>query len=314
MNTAGGLRASRKFPFVREVCRNAGHSGAPLAASRRPGMTDPRCFTSSAPERQDSRMPRLAANLGYLFAERPLIERFGAAAAAGFAAVETQFPYEVAASAVRAEVERHDLTLLGINTLPGREGEFGLAAVPGREREFEAHFAQALDYIVTAGGTAVHCLAGRVSPDQRPAAERTFIANLARAADLAAAKGIVVLIEPINPRDRPNYFLNRAEHAADIIAKVGKPNIRIQFDFYHAQIVGGDLIRRFEQHLPLIGHVQIAAVPSRHEPDEGEVNYPAVLAAVDRLGYKGFVAAEYRPRSRTEDGLAWARPYGVVPK
>lgn len=259
-------------------------------------------------------MPRLAANLGYLFAERPLIERFGAAAAAGFAAVETQFPYEVAASAVRAEVERHDLTLLGINTLPGREGEFGLAAVPGREREFEAHFAQALDYIVTAGGTAVHCLAGRVSPDQRPAAERTFIANLARAADLAAAKGIVVLIEPINPRDRPNYFLNRAEHAADIIAKVGKPNIRIQFDFYHAQIVGGDLIRRFEQHLPLIGHVQIAAVPSRHEPDEGEVNYPAVLAAVDRLGYKGFVAAEYRPRSRTEDGLAWARPYGVVPK
>jgi hydroxypyruvate isomerase len=121
------------------------------------------------------------------------------------------------------------------------------------------------------------------------------------------------LIEPINPRDRPNYFLNRVEHAADIIAKIGAPNVRIQFDFYHVQIIGGDLITRFEKHLPVVGHVQIAAVPSRHEPDEGEINYPAVFAAIDRAGYRGWVSCEYRPRGRTEDGLSWARPYGVVP-
>jgi hydroxypyruvate isomerase len=217
-------------------------------------------------------MPRIAANLAYLFTERPLIERFGAAAAAGFKAVELQFPYDVAPSAVKAELERHGLAMLGLNTMRGREDEFGLAA------------------------------------------ETVFIANLARAAEAAAKAGITLLIEPINPRDRPNYFLNRVEHAADIVAKIGAPNVRIQFDFYHVQIIGGDLITRFEKHLPVVGHVQIAAVPSRHEPDEGEINYPAVFAAIDRAGYRGWVACEYRPRGRTEDGLAWARPYGVVPR
>ena len=259
-------------------------------------------------------MPRFAANLAYIFTERPLIERFGAAAAAGFAAVELQFPYDHAPSAVKAELERHGLTQLGVNTPSGREGEFGVAAVPGRERDFDALFGQALDYTVSIGGRAVHCLAGKVPPEQRPAAEQVFVANLARAADRAAEKGIMLLIEPINPRDRPDYFLTRVEHAADVIAKVGRPNVRIQFDFYHVQIVGGDLIRRFEKHLPMIGHVQIAAVPSRHEPDEGEVNYPAIFAAIDRSGYAGWVGCEYRPRGRTEDGLGWARPYGVAPR
>jgi hydroxypyruvate isomerase len=250
-------------------------------------------------------MLRFAANIAYLFSERPLIERPGAAAAGGFGAVEGQFPYTTSASALRAETERHGLAMLGINTERGGEGQFGLAAVPNRERDFDALFAQALDYITATGGRAIHCLAGFVDVNARPAAERTFIANLSRAADLAAEKNITLLIEPINNRDRPNYFLNRAEHAADIIAKIGKPNIRIQFDFYHAQIMGGDLVRRFESHLPLIGHVQIAAVPSRHEPDEGEVNYPEIFRALDRLGYGGWVAAEYHPRTRTEDGLAW---------
>ncbi len=168
----------------------------------------------------------------------------------------------------------------------------------------------ALDYIVAIGGRQIHVLAGHVPQDARPDAERTFVANLARAADKASEKNITLLIEPINPRDRPGYFLNRAEHAADIIAKVGKPNVKIQFDFYHAQIVGGDLISRFEKHLPLVGHVQIAAVPERYEPDKGEINYPAIFEAIDRLGWDGFVACEYRPRGRTEDGLGWARPYG----
>ena len=252
-------------------------------------------------------MPRFAANIAYLFSERPLIERPGAAAAGGFRAVEGQFPYTTPAQAFRDQIERHGLTMLGINTERGGDGQFGLAAIRNRERDFDALFAQALDYITAIGGTAIHCLAGFIDVNERPAAERTFIANLSRAADLAAAQGITLLIEPINSRDRPNYFLNRVEHAADIIQKAGKPNIRIQFDFYHAQIMGGDLLRRFEAHLPLIGHVQVAAVPSRHEPDEGEVNYPAIFRALDRLGYAGWVAAEYHPRARTEAGLGWLK-------
>jgi hydroxypyruvate isomerase len=195
--------------------------------------------------------------------------------------------------------------MLGLNTVHGGEGEFGMAAVPGREREFAAHFQQALDYASAIGGSAIHCLAGRVPPEQRPAAERVFIGNLSAAADAALAKNVTLLIEPINPRDRPNYFLNRAEHAADIIARIGKPNIRIQFDFYHAQIAGGDLMARFERHLPVIGHVQFAAVPSRAEPDDGEINYRAIFAMLDRVGYAGWTAGEYRPRGRTEDGLGW---------
>jgi hydroxypyruvate isomerase len=259
-------------------------------------------------------MPRFAANLGFLFTELPLLERFGAAARAGFSAVEAQYPYDLPASTVRAEIDRHGLTMLGVNTPTGRPGEFGFAAVPGRERDFDTGFRQALDYVVAVGGTAIHCLAGLVPPHQRPAAETTFVANLARAADAAAQADITLLIEPINPRDQPDYYLNRAEHAADIIAKVGRRNVRIQFDFYHAQIVGGDLIRRFETHLPLVGHVQFASVPARSEPEDGEVNYPAVFEAVDRLGYAGWIGAEYRPRGRTEDGLGWARRYGIAPR
>ena len=261
-------------------------------------------------------MPRFAAHLAYMFTERPLIERFGAAAAAGFTAVELQCPYDHAPSAVKAELEKHGLTMLGINTAPGATpgGESGVAAQPGRETEFATIFRQALDYVIAIGGRQIHCLAGKVPPEQRPAAETTFVRNLERAADLAREKNITVLIEPINPRDRPDYFLTRPEHAADIIAKVARPNLRLQFDFYHVQIVGGDLLRRFEKHLPVIGHVQVAAVPSRHEPDEGEVNYPVVFDSADALGYRGWIGAEYRPRARTEDGLAWARPYGVVPR
>jgi hydroxypyruvate isomerase len=259
-------------------------------------------------------MPRFAANLAYLFTERPFLERFGAAAAAGFTAVELQFPYDQAASQVRAELDRHRLTMLGINTAPGRReaGEFGLAAVPGREADFAALFRQALDYVVAIGGRQIHCLAGKVPPEARPAAEATFVRNLAAAADLARPHNINLLLEPINPRDRPDYFLTRAEHAADIVGRLARANVRVQFDFYHAQIMGGDLIRRLEKLLPAVGHVQIAAVPTRHEPDEGEVNYPAIFAALDRLGYAGFVSCEYNPRARTEDGLAWARPFGLV--
>jgi len=258
-------------------------------------------------------MPRFAANLGYLFTERPLLERIDAAAAAGFKAIELQFPYEAPASAVKTAIERNKLTILGLNTPPGREGEFGLAAVPGREKDWQDLFTRALNYASAIGASAVHCLAGKVASEQRPAADRVFIDNLTRAADLAAPKNIILLIEPINARDRPNYFLNHVEHAAAVIDKIASPNIRMQFDFYHVQIVSGDLIYRLEKFLPVVGHLQCAAVPSRHEPDEGEINYRAVFEAVDRLGYQGWIGAEYRPRARTEDGLDWARQYGVVP-
>ena len=258
-------------------------------------------------------MPRFAANLGYLFTERPLLERIDAAAAAGFKAIELQFPYEAPASAVKTAIERNKLTILGLNTPPGREGEFGLAAVPGREKDWQDLFTRALNYASAIGASAIHCLAGKVASEQRPAADRVFIDNLTRAADLAAPKNIILLIEPINARDRPNYFLNHVEHAAAVIDKIASPNIRMQFDFYHVQIVSGDLIYRLEKFLPVVGHLQCAAVPSRHEPDEGEINYRAVFEAVDRLGYQGWIGAEYRPRARTEDGLDWARQYGVVP-
>jgi len=257
-------------------------------------------------------MPRLAANLGHLFTERPLLERIGAAAAAGFSAVELQFPYELPPSAVKAELARNNLTQLGINTPQGPES--GLAALPGRERDWEAAFARALDYVVAIGGRAIHCMAGTVPPEQRPAAETVFIGNLTRAAAEAAKANITLLIEPLNQRDRPGYFLSRVEHAADIVGKVGAPNVRVQFDCYHVQIMGGDLITRFRKYLPVIGHVQIAAVPSRGEPDEGEINYPAVLEAIDRSDYAGWIGCEYKPRTRTEDGLGWAKRYGVAPK
>lgn len=257
-------------------------------------------------------MPRFAANLGYLFTDRALLERIDAAAACGFKAIELQFPYDVPAAQVKAAIERNKLTMLGVNTPPGeREGEFGLAAVPGRQRDFRVLFARSLDYITAVGGSAIHCLAGKVASEQRPAADHVFLDNLKRAGDLAAANNITLLIEPINARDRPNYFLNHVEHAADIIAKANRPNIRMQFDFYHVQIVGGDLIHRLGKYLPVIGHLQCAAVPTRHEPDEGEVNFPVVFAAVDRLGYQGWIGAEYRPRGTTEEGLGWGKFYGL---
>ena len=165
------------------------------------------------------------------------------------------------------------------------------------------------------GARSVHCLAGCVSPEQRPAAESVFVANLARAAEAAAEAGIMLLIEPLNPRDRPDYFVSRVEHAAHVVRKVGAPHLRIQFDFYHVQIVSGDLIRRFEAYRPLIGHLQIASVPERHEPDEGEVNYPEILAHARSARLRGLRRRASTARAAApRTGSAWARPYGVVPR
>ncbi len=260
-------------------------------------------------------MPRFSAHLDYLFTDRPLLQRIDAAAAAGFKAIECRFPEGVAAADFKGALERNHVQALGINSPTGGEGEFGLCAVPGRQDEWKKSFAEALDFVGSVGASAVHCLAGKVDRDRRAVADTVFIDNLKRAADLAAAKNIKLYIEPINPIDVPGYFLNEVEHAADVIAKVDRPNLWLQYDFYHVQIVGGDLIRRFETHLKIIGHVQCSQVPVRHEPDgEGEINYPFVFAEVDRLGYREWIGAEYRPRGRTEDGLGWAKAYGVVPR
>jgi 2-dehydrotetronate isomerase len=256
-------------------------------------------------------MPRFAANLGFLFADRPLLERFGAAASSGFKAVELQFPYDHAASAVRDEIARYGLVMLGINTPPGPDTDAGIAAVPGREREFAARFRCALDYAAAIGAAAIHCMAGTVPPEVRAQAEKVFVANLKRAADLAGEKDIAILIEPINRRDRPDYLLHRPEQAAGIIEQVGQDNVRMQFDFYHVQIEAGDAMTRFEGHREVVGHVQIAGVPSRAEPDQGDVNYTAVFDMLDRASYAGYVGCEYRPRSRTEEGLGWARHWGI---
>jgi hydroxypyruvate isomerase len=257
-------------------------------------------------------MPRFSAHIGYLFKDLPLLQRIDAAAACGFKAIEGRFPDGVPADAFRQAAERNGVSVLGINTPTGEAGEFGLGAVPGREDAWRKTFAQALDYVSAVGGTAIHCLAGIVAPEQRVEAERVFVENLKRAADAAANNNIKLYIEPINPRDQPGYFLNWVEHAADIIRQVGSANIFIQYDFYHVQIVGGDLMTRLAKHLPMIAHLQCSQVPVRHEPDgDGEINYPFVFAEVDRLGYRGWIGCEYNPRGRVEDGLAWARAYGL---
>ena len=251
-------------------------------------------------------MPRFSANLGFLFPDRPEIERVAAAASCGFKAVEMHWPYHVPALDMREALASRNLTMLGLNMPVGNAaGDFGLAALPARESEFQHALDQALSYGSAIQASAIHCLAGIVSLDDRAAAERTFIANLRTAADRAGEAGMTVLIEPMNHRDRPGYFLHHVEQAASLIGQAGRCNIKLMFDCYHVQITQGDLITRLKIHLNLIGHVQIAAVPSRMEPDEGEVNYREIFRTLDNLGYQGWIGAEYRPRGRTEDGLGW---------
>lgn len=256
-------------------------------------------------------MPKFSANLGFMFPDRPHVERIDAAARAGFAAIELHWPYDVPAAELKAAIDRNKLVMLGINVPIGDKsrGENGLTALPGREADQAKAFDLALSYAVTLGGTAVHTLAGVVPANERAAAEKTYIANLRDAADKAANAGKLVFIEPLNYRDAPNFFLTSIEQAADILAKVERRNLKIMFDCYHLQIMGGDLIKKFERYRDLVGHVQIAAVPSRAEPDEGELCYPEILKAFEKLGYTGWVGAEYKPRGRTEDGLGWRKAY-----
>jgi len=249
-------------------------------------------------------MARYSANLGFLWTELALPEAIAAAAAAGFDAVECHWPYAVAAGETAAALSVAGLTMVGLNTVRGdlAAGDNGLAALAGRAGEARAAIDQAVDYAAETGTLSVHVMAGIAEGGK---AKKTFLDNLAYAAERARAHGIGILIEPLNHRDAPGYFLKRSDDAAALIGELGEPNVRMMFDCYHVQIMEGDLTRRLERHLPLIGHIQIAAVPSRREPDEGEIAYERLIAEIDGLGYAGFIGAEYRPRGTTEEGLGW---------
>ena len=257
-------------------------------------------------------MPKLAANLSMMYQEHPFLDRFAAAAKDGFKAVEFLFPYDFPAADVKARLGDAGLVLALFNAPPGNwgAGERGLSSLPGREEEFRRGVATALDYARALGNQRLHVMAGLIQPGEDRAGHRAvYLANLAYAAKQAASLGITVVIEPINTRDIPGFFLNRQDEAHAICAEVGAPNLKVQFDLYHCQIVEGDLAMKLRKYMAGTGHIQIAGVPERHEPDIGEINYPYLFGVMDELGYDGWVGCEYRPRGETSAGLGWARPW-----
>lgn len=247
---------------------------------------------------------KLSANLGFLWTELGLPDAIRASSRAGFDAVECHFPYAEDPGAVCAALEEADLPMLGLNTVRGDldAGDFGLAALPDRTAEAREAIDQAIAYAAKIGAQNVHVMAGKAEGAQ---ARLAYSDNLAYSADRAGEFGIGILIEPINTRDIPGYHLSLVEDGAEVIAALGRPNLSLMLDCYHTQIMQGDLIRRIETHLPVIGHLQIAAVPNRAEPDTGEIAFDRLIPAVEALGYDGFWGAEYRPAGTTEDGLGW---------
>ncbi len=257
-------------------------------------------------------MPKLCANLTMLFNEVPFMDRFAAAAQAGFRGVEYLFPYEYDRNELAAALKGNGLVQVLHNMPAGNwaAGERGIACNPQRVDEFRAGVDRAIDYATTLGCRQVNCLAGIRPPQLDPTdARETFIRNLQYAAPAFKAAGIKLLIEPINTRDIPGFFLNYTTQAADIIRAVGSDNLFIQYDIYHAQIMEGDLARTIEAYLPLIPHMQLADNPGRHEPGSGEINYPWLLGHIDRIGYSGWIGCEYKPATTTAAGLGWAAPW-----
>jgi len=256
-------------------------------------------------------VPKLAANLSMLFTELPFLERFGAAAAAGFRAVEFQLPYEFAAEEVGRLLAAHDLAVALFNAPLGNAmaGERGFAALPGREAEFRASLDRALAYAQVIHCTRLHVLAGIIAPG--PASEEVYVANLRWGGARAAAQGVTLLIEPLNAGDNPGYFLRTTAQAQDLLDRIARDNVKLQFDFYHCQISEGDLAAHARRLFGRYAHVQIAGVPGRNEPDRGEINYPYLLDLLDELGYDGYVGCEYRPAAGTLAGLGWAARWGI---
>jgi hydroxypyruvate isomerase len=256
----------------------------------------------------------LCANLGFLFTEAPFLDRFEAAARAGFTAVEYASPYEYPAAELRSRLAANGLTQVLINTWPGdrNAGERGLACVPGRIGAFRDSIEQALDYATALGCTLVHAIAG-VPPEgvSHDTAAAVYATNLAWAGERGLAAGVKILIEPLNPRDAPGFFLATQEQGAAIVKAIGHDRIGLQFDVYHCQIAQGDVTTRLASLIDVIDHIQIGDVPDRGEPGTGEIGWDYVFRRIDELGYAGWVSCEYRPRTDTVSGLAWREKYGV---
>jgi hydroxypyruvate isomerase len=255
-------------------------------------------------------MPRFAANLTMMFTEWSFLDRFAAAADAGFSAVEYLFPYDHPPEAVGDALKRAGLTQALFNLPPGdwAAGERGMAAFPDRAGEVAQAVETALPYAAATGCTTLHLMAGNA--DRRDAAaQAAYRAAVAATAGRLEREGITLVLEPINKRDMPGYFLNDFNFAADLIRALGLPNLQLQFDIYHRQILHGDVVMGLREMMPIIGHVQIAGVPDRHEPDSGELEEDFIFAELDRLGYGGFIGCEYRPAGKTVDGLGWFRRF-----
>ncbi len=269
-------------------------------------------------------MPQFAANLSWMYTEYAFLDRFEAAAQDGFRGVECLFPYDFAVSEVRARLRAHGLQLVLFNAPPAgttaatvrsawADGQRGTACLPGREAEFRHGLDLALEYAASLRCPRVHLMAGAAPAGADPQRlHATYLSNLQHAAAQAAKGGVDILIEPINTRDMPGYYLNRQDQAHAIVQTVGAANLRVQMDLYHCQIMEGDVATRLRQHLPTgrVGHIQIAGVPERHEPDRGELHYPYLFGVIDDLGYPGWVGCEYRPRGAphaggTRQGLGW---------
>ncbi|AOJ71296.1 MULTISPECIES: 2-oxo-tetronate isomerase [Burkholderia] len=257
-------------------------------------------------------MPRFAANLTMMYNEHAFLERFAAAARDDFKAVEYLFPYDFPAAELKSRLDANGLVQALFNAPPGdwAAGERGIASLPGREDEFKRAIDTALGYARVIGNDKIHVMAGLIAPEQDRAKHRdTYLRNLAHAAEAARAQNATIVIEPINPRDMPGFFLNRQDDAQAICREVGAPNLKVQFDCYHCQIVEGDLATKLTRDIAGIGHIQIAGVPERHEPDVGEIHYPYLFELIDALGYDGWIGCEYRPRAGTSEGLGWLAPY-----
>jgi len=263
-------------------------------------------------------MPRFAANLSMLYTEHDFLDRFAAAAADGFEAVEYLFPYAHDSVTLARRLADHGLQQVLFNAPPGNweAGERGTACLPGREEEFRRGFEQALQYAQALNCPRVHVMAGLAPAGvERARLGATYEANLAWAAVQAAAIGREVLVEPINTRDIPGFFLNRQDEAHRIVQAIGAPNLKVQMDLYHCQIVEGDVAMKIRQYLPTgrVGHLQIAGVPERHEPDVGELNHPYLFDVIDAVsaecGWQGWIGCEYRPRAGTSNGLAWLQAW-----
>jgi hydroxypyruvate isomerase len=257
-------------------------------------------------------MPRFAANLSMMFNEVPFLDRFALAAKAGFKGVEFLFPYEHPAAEIAQRLKDNGLQQVLFNAPAGdfAKGERGMAAIPGKQAAFRDSIKMALEYATTLACPRLHIMAG-LKPEgvAHDTLTAVYGANLAYAAEECAKAGVKPIIEPINHRDIPGFFLNTTDQAAAIIAAVGPEKLGMQFDLYHCQITEGDVVKRVEKHLPLIAHMQVADTPGRHEPGTGEVNWPFVFKTIDALGFRGWIGCEYRPAGETLAGLSWFAPY-----